>query len=129
MESILAKENEEIFKMKSDIISLKLEANEAIHIKEEIEKQLAKKNNDCEKLEEEIVSLRKKVEGMDKTLKISQALDDMLNHQRCPFVIQVDLQIQWHGKAQNQSAQNEVDLGPEHISHRPDSNGTNGTSI
>ena len=32
--------------MKSDIISLKLEANGAIRIKEEIEKQLAKNNND-----------------------------------------------------------------------------------
>ena len=71
--------------MKSDIISLKIEANEATRIKEETEKQLAKKNNECERLEEEIVFLRKKVEGMNKTLKSSQELDDMLNHQRCPF--------------------------------------------
>ena len=84
MES-LAKENEEIFKMKSNIISLKLEENEAAHIKEETEKQLAKKNNECERMEEEIFFLRKKVEGMNKTLKSSQALDDMLSHQRCPF--------------------------------------------
>ena len=47
--------------MKSGIISLKIEANEATCIKEEIEKQLAQKNNDCERLEEEIVSLGKKV--------------------------------------------------------------------
>lgn len=36
-------------------------------------------------MEEETVSLRKKVEGMDKILKSSQELDDMLNHQRSPF--------------------------------------------
>ena len=71
--------------MKSNIISLKIEANEAIRIKEEFEKQLDKKNNDCERLEEEFVSLRKKVEGMDKISKSSQALDDMLSHQRSPF--------------------------------------------
>jgi len=34
MESSLAKENEEIFKMKSGIIFVKIEANEASHIKE-----------------------------------------------------------------------------------------------
>ena len=85
MERILAKENEEIFKMKSNIISLKIEANEATCIKEEIAKQLAKKNKDCERLEEENVSLKKKVEGMDKFLKSSHALDDMLSHQRSPF--------------------------------------------
>ena len=48
MESSLAKENEEIFKMKSDIISLKIKSNESTHIKEETEKQIAKKNNECE---------------------------------------------------------------------------------
>jgi len=85
MESSLAKENEKNFKMKSNIISLKIEANEAAHIKEDTKKQLAKKNNECERLEEEIVFLEKKVEGMNKTLKSSQALDDMLSHQRCPF--------------------------------------------
>jgi len=79
MESSLAKENEEIFRMKSYIISLKTEENEVIRIKDEFEKQLAKKNNGCEILEEEIISLRKKVEGMDKFLKSSQALDDMLS--------------------------------------------------
>jgi len=83
MESSEAK-NEEIFKMKSNIISLKIVADEATHSKEETEKQLAKKNNECERLEEEIVLLRKKVEGMNKILKSSQALDDMLSYHRCP---------------------------------------------
>ena len=54
-------------------------------MKEEFEKKLAKENNDCKRLEEVIVSLRKKVEGMEKILKSSQDLDDMINHQRSPF--------------------------------------------
>ena len=49
--------------MKSDIISLKIEANEAAHIKEETEKQLAKKNNECERLEEANVSSEKRLKG------------------------------------------------------------------
>jgi len=49
--------------MKLDIISLKIEANEATRIKKETEKQLAKKNNDCKRLEDEIVSLRKRLKG------------------------------------------------------------------
>jgi len=83
MKSSQAK-NEEIFKMKSDIISLKIVAAEATRSKEETEEQLAKKNNECERLEEEIVLLRKKVEGMNKIMKSSQALDDMLSYHRCP---------------------------------------------
>jgi len=62
MESSQAK-NEEIFKMKSDIISLKIVAAEATRSKEETEEQLAKKNNECERLEEEIVLLRKRLKG------------------------------------------------------------------
>jgi len=84
MESSQAK-NEEIFKIKSDIISLKLEADEATCIKEETKEKIAKKNSKCESLEEEIVFLRTKVERMNKILKSSQALDDMLNYHRCPF--------------------------------------------
>ena len=83
MESGQAK-NEEISKMKSDIISLKIVAAEATRSKEETEEQLAKKNNECERLEEEIVLLRKKVEGMNKIMKSSQALDDMLSYHRSP---------------------------------------------
>jgi len=75
----------EISKMKSDVISLKIVGAEATRSKEETEEQLAKKNNECERLEEEIVLLRKKVEGMNKILKSSQALDDMLSYHRSPF--------------------------------------------
>ncbi len=74
----------EISKMKSDIISLKIAAAEATRSKEETEEQLAKKNNECERLEEEIVLLRTKVEGMNKIMKSSQALDDMLSYHRSP---------------------------------------------
>ena len=71
--------------MKTDIISFKIVAAEATRSKEEIEEQLAKRNDVCEKLEEEIVFLRKKVEGMNKIMKSSQALDDMLSYHRSPF--------------------------------------------
>lgn len=37
--------------MKSDIISLGIESNEATWVKREIEKQLARKNYDCGKME------------------------------------------------------------------------------
>ena len=83
MESSQAK-NEEISKMKSDIISLKIVAAEATRRKKETEEQLTKNNNECERLEEEIVLLRKKVEGMNKIMKSSQALDDMLSYHRSP---------------------------------------------
>ena len=84
MKSNQAKD-EEISKMKTDIISFKIVAAEATCSKEETEGQLAKKNNECEKLEEEIVLLRKKVEGMNKIMKSSQALDDMLSYHKSPF--------------------------------------------
>jgi len=74
----------EISKMKTDIISFKIVAAEATRSKEETEEQLAKKSNECEKLEEEIVLLRKKVEGVNKIMKSSQALDDMLSYHRSP---------------------------------------------
>ena len=83
MKSSQAKD-EEISKMKTDIISFKIVAPEATRSKEETEGQLAKKSNECEKLEEEIVLLRKKVEGMNKIMKSSQALDDMLSYHRSP---------------------------------------------
>ena len=74
----------EISKMKSDIISFKIVAAEATRSKEETEGQLTKKSAECERLEEEIVLLRKKVEGMNKIMKSSQALDDMLSYHRSP---------------------------------------------
>lgn len=74
----------EISKMKSDIISFKIVAAEATRSKEETEEQFAKKNTERERLEEEIVLLRKKVEGMNKIMKSSQALDDMLSYHRSP---------------------------------------------
>jgi len=45
--------------MKSYIISLKVETNEATRIKEEIENQVATKNEEVEKIKEEIITLRK----------------------------------------------------------------------
>lgn len=62
MENSQAK-SEEMSKMKSDIISLKIVAVEATCSKEETEEQLVKKNNECERLEEEIFLLRKRLKG------------------------------------------------------------------
>ena len=52
MEIILAKKNEEVFIMKSNIISLKNEEHEATRMMEEMKKQLVMKDEDCEKLKE-----------------------------------------------------------------------------
>ena len=82
MESSLAKENEEVFIMKSNIISLKIEAHEATRMIEEMKKKLVMKDEDYEKLKEEIVSLKMEVDLLNKNLKSSQTLDDILSHQR-----------------------------------------------
>ena len=85
MESNLAKENEEVFIMKSNIISLKHEAQEATRMMEEMKKKLVMKDEDCEKLKGQIVSLKKEVDLLNKNLKSSQTLDDILSHQRSPL--------------------------------------------
>ena len=102
--------------MKSNIISLKIVVDEATHSKEETEKQLAKKNNECERLEEEIVLLRKKVEGMNKILKRSQALDDMLSYHRCPYD-KSGLGYAGETSNKNESASNKRDV------KKPETNG------
>lgn len=43
------------------------------------------KYEDCEKLKEENVFLKKEVELLNKNLKSSQTLDDILSHQRSPL--------------------------------------------
>ena len=85
MESSLAKENEDVFIMKSNIISLKIEAHEETRMMEEMKKQLVRKDEDCEKLKGEIVLLKKEVDLLNKKLKSSQTLDDILSHQRSPL--------------------------------------------
>ena len=76
MESSQAK-IEEISKMKSDIISLKIATAEATHSKEETEEQLAKKNAECERLEEEVVSPKNqlKKEQTELNMNIQQKMD------------------------------------------------------
>jgi len=108
MESSQAK-NEEIFKMKLDIISLKIVAAEATRSKEETQEQLAKKNSECERLQEEIVLLRKKVEGMNKILKRSQALDDMLSYHRIPSD-KLGLGYAGESSNKNENASNKRDM-------------------
>ena len=50
-----------------------------------MKKQLVMKDEDCEKLKGEIVTLKKEVVSLNKNLKSSQILDDILNHQRSPL--------------------------------------------
>ena len=44
-----------------------------------MKKKLLMKDGDCEKLKEEIVFLEKEVELLNKNMKISQTLDDILS--------------------------------------------------
>ena len=71
--------------MKSNVISLKIEAHEATRMMEEMKKQIVMKDEDCEKLKGEIVCLKKEVDLLNKNLKSSQTLDDILSHQRPPL--------------------------------------------
>ena len=48
-------------------------------------KQLVIDDEYCEKLKGKIVSLKKEVDLLNKNLKISQTLDDILSHQRSPL--------------------------------------------
>ena len=52
---------------------------------EEMKKQLVMKDEYCEKLKGEIVFLKKEVDLLNKNLKSSQTLDDILSHQRSSF--------------------------------------------
>lgn len=49
-----------------------------------MESQLVKQDEDCEKMKEEIFFLNKEVDKLNKNLKSSQALDDILSHQISP---------------------------------------------
>ena len=71
--------------MKSNIISLKIEAHKATRMIEEMKKKLVMKDEDCEKLNGKIVFLKKEVDLLNKNLKISQTIDDILSHQKSPL--------------------------------------------
>ena len=47
--------------------------------------QIIKKEEECENLEEEVVALKVEVKNLNKNLKSSQVLEDILNCQRSPF--------------------------------------------
>ena len=59
---IIAKD-EEIFKMKSDIISLKIEADEATRIKEETENNLLRRIMSVKDLKKRLSSSEKRLKG------------------------------------------------------------------
>ena len=51
-------------------------------MKEEMQIILSKKDEECKKMKEEVNILNKDVDHLNKSLKSSQILDDMLSHQR-----------------------------------------------
>ena len=81
----LEEKDEEIFKLKLDINLLKAQSCEATKMKEEMEIDLSKKDEECKKMKEEIDILKKEVDHLNKSLKSSQTLDDILSHQRSPL--------------------------------------------
>jgi hypothetical protein len=64
---------------------LKTQLEEAKRMKEVMNIQMMKKEEDCEKIEEEVVTLRVEVVKLNKNLKSSQVLEDILRCQRSPF--------------------------------------------
>ena len=81
----LEEKDDYITKLKSEITSLKAQSCEATKMMKEMKKKLVMKYEDCEKLKGEIVFLKKQVVFLNKNLKISQTLDDILSHQRSPL--------------------------------------------
>jgi hypothetical protein len=68
-------------RFQEEIISLKTQLEEAKRMEEVMKVQMMKKEEDCEKLEEEVISLRVEVVNLNKKLKISQVLEDILSCQ------------------------------------------------
>jgi len=81
----LKEKDNEIFIIKSYIVSLKIEASKETRMKEEMENHLSKKDDECKKMKEEIDILRREVDQLNKSLKRYQTLDDILIHQRSPL--------------------------------------------
>jgi hypothetical protein len=72
-------------RLEEEIISLKTQLEEAKRMEEVMKIQMMKKEEDCEKLEEEVVTLRVEVDKLNKNLKSSQVLEDIISCQRSPF--------------------------------------------
>ena len=81
----LEEKDDDITKLRSEITSLKAQSCEATKMKEEMEIILSKKDEECKKMKEDIVFLKKEVDLLNKNLKSSQTLDDILYHQRSPL--------------------------------------------
>jgi hypothetical protein len=62
-------------RLEEEIISLKIQLEEAKRIEEVMKIQMMKKEEDCEKLEEEVILLRVEVDKLNKKLKKSSVLD------------------------------------------------------
>jgi len=82
----LIKERFEDFnKLEEEISSLKTQLEEARRAKEATKFQMLNKEEDYEKCEKEVVSLRVEVDKLNKNLKTTQVLADILSHQQSPY--------------------------------------------
>jgi hypothetical protein len=77
--------NQQERRLEEEIISLKTQLEEAKRMEEVMNIQMMKKEEYCEKLEEEVITLRVEVVKLNKNLKSSQVLEDILSCQRSPF--------------------------------------------
>lgn len=105
----LEEKDDDITKLRSEITSLKAQSCEATKMKEEMEIILSKKNEECKKIKEEIVFLKKEVDLLNKNLKSSQTLDDILSHQRSPLD-KLGLGYSGESSSKNDNASNNKDV-------------------
>jgi hypothetical protein len=75
------KERKKNKSFKEEKIHLRTLPEEGKRMEEVMQIQMIKKEKECEKLEKEIVTLRFKFNNLSKNLKISQALENVLNSQ------------------------------------------------
>jgi hypothetical protein len=78
----LKKERKKNKSFKEENISLKTQLEEGKRKEEVMQIQMIKKEKECEKLEKEIMTLRVEVNKLNKNLKSSQVLENILNSQR-----------------------------------------------
>lgn len=83
MTCLLEHKDDDIIKLREEIISLKAQSCEETKMKEQVEIILSKNDEECKKMKEGIVFLKEEVDFLNKSLMSSQTLDDILINQRC----------------------------------------------
>ena len=78
----MKKERKKNKSFKEENVSLKTQLEEGKRKQEVMQMHMIKKEKECEKLEKEIATLRVEVNKLNKNLKISQVVEDIINSQR-----------------------------------------------